>query len=187
MTAPEHRLPPGVPSGGPDVGGDPEAAVARGLALMHEAEARIVDAVERLGAAWVVRAVTNILDAWGRLEAGDRAETLARAHTAGEQAARRVEGELRELFALAPERQQATPLQLVRSLRREATDVLRAAGIPGVERDDFEVRTLPDDEYGLVLRSLDELGEDDLQAIHLAWGVGKATVVRARAQGAARR
>ena len=129
--------------------------------------------------------MTRVVDAWGRLEPPARAETLTRAHTAGALPPVEWSASCAGCSRSRLTRQRATPLQLVRSLRREATDVLRAAGIPGVERDDFEVRALPDDEYGLVLRSLDELGEDDLQAIHLAWGVGKSTVLRARAWGMA--
>lgn len=84
-------------------------------------------------------------------------------------------------MARDPAGQSATPLQVVRSLRREPTLVLRAAGMPPVERDAFDERTLPDDEFGLAPRTLGELGDPDLAPLHLAWGVGKATVIRARA------
>src|SRR5437660_1579405 len=87
--------------------------------LMAEGAAKIVDGVERLGAGWVVHAVTEIVDAWGRLDAATRAATVAEAQAAGTRAATRVAGELRELFALDPMAQRATPLEIVRSLRRE--------------------------------------------------------------------
>jgi hypothetical protein len=79
--------------------------------------------------------------------------------------------------------QRSTPLAVVRSLRAEATEVLEAAGVPAVERDEFEVRSFPDDRYGIVPRSLGDLApaDDDLAALLMVWGVGKANVLRARA------
>ena len=68
----------------------------------------------------------------------------------------------------------------VRTAYREPTAILRAAGVPPVRRDEFEERTLPDDRYGLAVRSLGDLGDEDLAPLLLAWGIGKATVVRAR-------
>jgi len=149
--------------------------------LMAEGAAKIFDGVERLGAAWVVRAVMDILDAWGRLDAATRAATIAEAQAAGTRAAARVAGELRELFALDPVAQRATPLQIVRSLRREATVVLAAAGIPEVERDRYDVRSFPDDVYGIVPRAITDLGDEDLGGALLAWGIGKARVIQQRA------
>jgi hypothetical protein len=149
-------------------------------ALMAEGARALVDGVERLGGAWVVGAVTAIVDAWGRLDDATRAEALARAQVAGAQAAARVSAELQALFALDPAAQRATPLQIVRSLRREATEVLAAAGIPPVERDEYEERSFPDDVYAIVPKSAADLGDDDLGGALLAWGIGKARVLRDR-------
>lgn len=149
-------------------------------ALMAEGARALVDGVERLGAAWVVGAVTGIVDAWGRLDDATRTETLARAQVAGRQAATRVSAELQALFALDPAAQRATPLQIVRSLRWEATEVLAAAGIPPVERDEYEERAFPDDVYAIVPKSAADLGDDDLGGALLAWGIGKARVLRDR-------
>jgi hypothetical protein len=154
---------------------------ARGRVRMDVAGAAIVAGVERLGAAWVVGAVTRVVDAWGRLAAEARAHVIAQAADAGQAAAARVAGELRELFATDPAAQRSTPLAMVRSLRREATAVLAAAGIPEVERDAHAARIFPDDVYGIVLESLAELGDDDLGPMLLVWGLGKAQTLRARA------
>ncbi len=89
-------------------------------------------------------------------------------------------GELQDLFALDPSAQRATPLEIIRSLRREATAVLAAAGVPDVVRDEFETRAFPDDVYGIVVKSPAELGDDELGGALLAWGMGKAKVLRAR-------
>jgi hypothetical protein len=158
--------------------GDDEA---RGLSLMEESSAVIAAGVEELAAGWVVAAVTRVVDAWGRLDPVARQEVLAGATAAGAAARDRVTGELRDLFAADPARQRTTPLEVVRSLRREATDVLAAAGIPGVERDPFETRAFPDDEYALVPHSLTDLGDPALGPELMAWGLGKSKVLRARA------
>ncbi len=142
----------------------------------------LVDGVERLGAAWVVRAVTLIVDAYGRLDPFTSEQALAAARAAGPEAAARVASELRALFALDPSDQRATPLEIIRSLRREATTVLEAAGIPPVERDEFDSRAFPDDIYGIVPKSVAELGDEELGGALLAWGLGKTRVLRGRAE-----
>lgn len=149
---------------------------------MEEGAARLVDGVERLGAAWVVAAVTAIVDAWGRLDPAVRTNTLAAAQVAGIAAAARVADELRSFFATDVSEQRTTPLEIIKSLRTEATAVLRDAGIPEVERDEFEARAFPDDMYGIVLKSPVELGDEELGGALLAWGMGKAKTLRARAE-----
>ena len=69
----------------------------------------------------------------------------------------------------------------MRSAYREPTAVLDAAGIPPVERDEFDERAWPDDRYGLVSHDLGDLGDADLAPLQLAWGMAKAKVLRARA------
>jgi hypothetical protein len=160
-------------------------AEADGNALMAEGAARLTAGVAALGPAWVVSVVSGLVDAWGRLGPAARADALAAAAVAGAAAGARVEGELQELFALDPTDQRVTPLQIIRSLQREAGEVLRAAGIPEVERDPFETRAFPDDVYGVVLKTPAELGDDELGGALLAWGMGKAKVLRARADRAA--
>ena len=146
---------------------------------MAEGAARLVDGVTRLGAGWVVRVVTTRIDQWGRLDPTARAQVLDDAATAGAAAAARVAGELRTLFARPPAEQRSTPLELVRTLRHEATAVLRRAGVPEIERDPFEARAFPDDVYGIVLRTPVELGDEELGGALLAWGLGKAKALRA--------
>ena len=155
---------------------------------MAEGRRASIDGVARLGAAWVVRAVTGLVDAWGRLDAPAARPRRSRPppRPAPRRAAR-VETELRALFALDPAAQRATPLEIIRSLRREASEVLRAAGVPEVVRDPFETRAFPDDVYGIVIKTPAELGDDELGGALLAWGLGKAKVLRARAREGARR
>jgi hypothetical protein len=128
-------------------------AEADGDALMAEGAARLIAGVAARGPAWVVSAVSGLVDAWGRLDAAGRNDAIAAATVAGGVAAARVERELRALFALDPAAQRATPLEIIRSLQLEASGVLREAGVPEVERDPFETRAFPDDVYGIVLKT----------------------------------
>jgi hypothetical protein len=84
------------------------------------------------------------------------------------------------LFALDAAQQRTTPLQIVRGLVAAPTSVLRTAGVPGVERDAFDERAFPDDDYDLAPRTLGDLGDPDLGPLLLAWGLAKAAVLRDR-------
>lgn len=176
----ELELPPGVPAGGPDIGEDPDGAERHGLDLLSRTGEEILAGVSRAVPAWSVREVARILDAWGGHDAGEREALLRAASAAGERAAERVVSELGELFRLDPLEQRVTPLQLVRTVYREPTEVLREAGVPAVVRGEFAERSFPDDDYGLVPDTLADLGDEDLAPLHLAWGVAKATVHKAR-------
>jgi hypothetical protein len=147
---------------------------------MEEAAARILDGVEQHAAAWVLRAVTNILDAWGRLDTSAYVAAIAHARDEGNFAAERVTAELAVFFATDVDDQRTTPLAIVRSLRVEATNVLMAAGVPPVERDPYDERAFPDDIYGIVPKDLGELGDEDLGGALIAWGLGKSGVLRDR-------
>jgi hypothetical protein len=132
---------------------------------------------------WVVASVTRIVDAWGRLDPPTYSRALAAAEAAAGPATARVVAELRALFALDAAAQRTTPLQIVRGLAAAPTAVLRAAGVPGVERDAFDERAFPDDDYDLVPRTLGDLGDPDLAPMLLAWGLAKAAVLRDRRAG----
>ncbi len=152
-----------------------------GLRLLADTSDAIVAGVERELPGWVLRSVARVLDAWGRLDVASRAAADADAVVAAEAARVRVGAELRALFALDPAEQRATPLQIVRGACREPTELLRRYGIPEVVRDEFEERSWPDDVYGLVPHTLGDLGDPELGPLHLAWGMAKTSVLRARA------
>jgi hypothetical protein len=161
-------------AGDPDEADDP-------LAMIAAAGAAIVDGVERTGAAWSVRNVDRILDAWGRLDEAQRDETRRAASEAGTRAATRVAATLRRLLELAPADQHATPLEVVRSIVVEPTALLRELGVPEVVRDDFDERAHPDDVYDLAPRTLGDL-DPELGPELLVWGIAKSKVLRAEAQ-----
>jgi hypothetical protein len=181
------ELPPGVDLARDDVRGDPAAAEARGAAMLATAAAAIIEGVEQAGARYVVQRATHLLDAWGGVPAGERAAVASDLADAATVATTRVVEALRSLLATDPAHQPRTPLEIVRTLPREAATVLQALAVPPIVRDAFEERALPDDPYGLAPRTLADLGDPNLGAMQLAWGVGKATVLRARAAAEADR
>jgi hypothetical protein len=142
--------------------------------------AAIAEHVERAIPAWVAARVAYIADAWGRLDAGARAELDARAATAGRAAGPRVAAALRALFATPVAEQRTTPLQVVRAATQDVTAVLHGVGIPPVERDAFQEAAFPDDDYGVTPASLADLGDEDLGPLQLAWGLAKARALRER-------
>jgi hypothetical protein len=154
---------------------------ATALLRIDEASEALIGGVSSALPAWAARSADFLLSAWGGLDAERRREVVAAAEEAGEQAARRVAEELRELLALDPAEQRATPLEIIRGAVDEPTAVLAAAGLPDVVRDPFEERAWPDDRFGLVPRTLRDL-DPDLAAIHFAWGIAKAALLRARAR-----
>lgn len=147
-------------------------------ARLRETGEAIVAGVERCLPSWVERQVERIIDAWGGLTAETREQVLADAHVAGAAATARVGETLRVLLAAPITEQRATPLEVVRSAYREPTAVLAAAGVPAVVRDQFDERAWPDDRYGLVPRTLDDLGDEDLGPLLLAWGMAKVAALR---------
>ncbi|HEV3365070.1 MAG TPA: hypothetical protein VG795_13195 [Acidimicrobiia bacterium] len=174
-------------SGGADRGERPpvpeippmdEATAAQRLAEASEA---LIDGIRLALPPWAQRSADFLLTAWGGLDADRRRDVVAAAGEAGEQAAERVVAELRDLLARDPAEQRATPLEVIRGAVAEPTAVLAAAGLPDVVRDPFEEQTWPDDRFGLVPRTLRDL-DPDLAAVHFAWGVAKAAVLRARAE-----
>jgi len=148
---------------------------------LADASDAIVEGVGRTMPGWVESSVARILDAWGKADDATRTKVAQDAVVAGRAAAARVTGELRALLALDAAEQRMTPLEIVRTAVREPTEVLERAGVPPVVRDAFEERAWPDDRYGLVPRTLGDLGDADLGPLQLAWGLAKTKVLRARA------
>jgi non-ribosomal peptide synthetase component F len=152
---------------------------ATAAARLAEASEALIDGVGAALPTWAARAADTLLTSWGGLDARRRQEVVAAAGEAGEQAARRVAAELGDLLGIDPAEQRATPLEIIRGAVAEPTAVLAAAGLPDVVRDPFEERAWPDDHFGLVPRTLRDL-DPDLAAIHFAWGIAKASLLRAR-------
>ncbi len=157
------------PSPQPD---DPEDAAA-----LARYAASLADAVEAAVPGWVERTVA------ARWRASTGAAPPAELRTAAVEAGRRAQGEvgpaLRALLGADVEAQWTNPLALVRAAVVPATAVLRAAGLPPVERDADAVRLFPDDAYDLTPASFADL-DPDVHEPGLLWGAAKAHVVLRR-------
>jgi hypothetical protein len=127
---------------------------------------------------WVERSVLRILAAWRPGEAAP-AEVVEAAGAAGARAAVEVGAELRALLAADIDNQRTTPLALLRGAVRYPTEVLRAAGVPEVERDPIQVRLLPDDPYDLSPATFTDV-DPSLAEPGMVWGAAKALAHRRR-------
>jgi hypothetical protein len=132
----------------------------------------LADAIEAALASWVVRSVTQRLLEWsGSIDAS----VLEEARAEGEKAAVEVGAEVRQLLALDVDAQRTNPLSLLRLAVRYPTEVLRAAGVPPVRRDEFAERAFPDDLYDLSPASFTDV-DPSLHEPGLMWGAAKAHV-----------
>lgn len=148
-------------------------------ALRRHATA-LADAVEEALPGWVERSVRR------RLGAGDDAAVLAAAADAGARARHDVGRDVRALLDTDVDEQWTGPLALLRSAVRYPTEVLRAAGVPPVARDEFAERSFPDDVYDLAPATWADV-DPALHDLGLTWGAAKAWVVLARRRAEGRR
>lgn len=146
-----------------------EAALAR-----YAAE--LADGIEAALGPWVERVVVAVADRW---RPGLAPELVAETEVAGRRAAVEVGGRVRCLLATDVDEQRTGPLAALRDAVRYPTEVLAAAGVPPVVRDEFAERTFPDDVYDLAPASFADL-HPDLREPGLVWGAAKAHVVLAR-------
>jgi hypothetical protein len=91
----------------------------------------------------------------------------------GRRAADELGPELRRLLATDVDRQWANPLAVVRRAVSFPAQVLAAAGVPPVVRDEYDEAHFPDDVYGLMPRTFTDLDES-LRDVALVWGAAKA-------------
>jgi hypothetical protein len=142
-------------------------------------ERQLVDAAERLADAvdaalpvWVERCVEERLSQWfGAVDP----ERLDAARAAGDRARDEVGAAVRRLLGQDVDEQRTNPLTLLRRAVRYPTEVLQAAGVPPVRRDEFAERTFPDDIYDLAPASFDDV-DPSLHEPGLVWGAAKAHI-----------
>jgi hypothetical protein len=130
---------------------------------MEELAQALADAVDEALPRWVRTAVASRL--------GDIAP--AAAAEAGERARADIVPRLRALLSRDIDEQPTNPLAIIRDAVRYPTEVLQAAGVSPVERDDFQRDRFPDDTYDLVPTSFADLGPGVADA-GIAWGAAKA-------------
>jgi hypothetical protein len=130
--------------------------------------AALADAVDDALPGWVVRSVLAF-----------DPSLRAAAEAAGERARAEVGTAVRELLATDIDQQPTSPLALLRTAVRYPTEVLQAAGVPPVDRDDFAVRAFPDDVYDLSPAAFADI-DPALTEPGIAWGAAKAFVHKER-------
>lgn len=150
--------------------GTPAGAALAGLG------AALAEAVTAAVPGWVVRSVEQ-------RAAGSADPALRRAaEDAGRRAAAEVGPRLDELLTADVDQQWTNPLAIVRDATRYPTEVLWAAGVAPVPRDDDDRARFPDDVYDLVPRSFADV-DPALVDLGVAWGASKAHAHLARHRG----
>jgi hypothetical protein len=147
---------------------------------MQEHATALADAVEAVLPGWVERSVARRMSEAGRSHT-DR-EVVAAATAAGERAQQEVGRRVRELLDADIDEQRTTPLSLLREAVRYPTEVLRAAGVEPVERDEIQERLFPDDVYNLAPATFSDV-DPALADPGIAWGAAKAWTHRQRHGG----
>lgn len=135
------------------------------VALLRAVDAVLVD--------WVVRSVRRFSD-----------DQDAAARVAGEQARIEVVARLQQLLTTDIDAQRTNPLAVLRVAVRYPTEVLRAAQVPPVRRDEFAVSAFPDDVYDLSPATWADI-DPSLSDPGIAWSAWKAHtfLARRRAEG----
>ena len=146
------------------------------MVAVDEYAGELADAVDAALPNWVVRSVSRVMIAWA-------GEVPGQVQRAAERAAAQARDEtgrsIRELLGQDIDDQRSTPLSLLRSAVAFPTVVLRAAGVPPVERDEFRARAFPDDVYDLTPATFADV-DPSLHEAAMAWGAAKAMAHRER-------
>ncbi|MEO8695063.1 MAG: hypothetical protein ABI658_16165 [Acidimicrobiales bacterium] len=132
----------------------------------------LVRVVESSMGDWVEARVRSVLDAQHR---SIDAQTATLIDAARLEATRDVSAELRAVLALDIDEQRRNPLSILRAAVRYPTRVLRAVGAQMVERDEFDERSFPDDEFSLTPAAFADFGPEVHDA-GIVWGAAKAHV-----------
>ncbi len=130
----------------------------------------LADGIEEALLTWVVRSVNVVVTAWAGAVSVGVAEA---AEASGQQARDEVGTSVRALLLSDIDDQRTTPLALLRSAVKYPTRVIRAAGVPPVERDPFSVEVFPDDDYDLSPTSFADV-DPALAELGIRWGAAKA-------------
>jgi hypothetical protein len=140
----------------------------------------LADAIEAALPGWVVRCVDGRWRDWKGAGAPD--DVLDAARAAGGRAGREVGSAVRALLALDVDEQRVNPLAVVRRAVSFPTEVLRAAGMPPVVRDEFDERAFPEDVYALTPAAFADV-DQSLYEPGLLWGAAKAHAHLVRRRG----
>lgn len=120
---------------------------------------------------WVHRSVAEVATHAGQLSRQLEMAAIAAGNAAVDDIGQKVV----ELLALDIDEQTTTPLSLVRNAVPYPTQALREAGVPPLDRADFDIAAFPDDLYALTPANFAEV-HPDLHVPGLEWGAAKAFV-----------
>ena len=126
----------------------------------------------------LVEAIEAVLGDWIRWSIADHRSDLAtsaEADAAVEAGSAELSVELRRLLSQDIADQTEAPLQILRRGVRFATEVLAAADVPPVVRDDFAKKAFPEDVYDLAPAQFTDV-HPSLHEPGLVWGAAKAHV-----------
>lgn len=140
----------------------------------------LADKVEAVVPGWIETLVIGRVTAY-RGEASPA--VVADATAAGRAARDELMPVLRPLLEADVDDQVANPLELLRVVTRHAGAVLERHGVPPVERDQFAVRSFPDDAHDLMPATWSDI-DDELHELGIRWGAAKAYVHKARRRDA---
>lgn len=163
------------PAGGATAASAAEVSPARGTQEVPVDvagyAAALADGIEAALPRWVERAVAGTMTAW----AGSvPPEVATQAAAAADRAAAKVGPLVRALLQSDIDQQRTTPLAILRvAAVRYPTEVLVAAGVPPVVRDQAAEELFPDDRYDLVPAAFSDL-DPALADVGLRWGAAKA-------------
>lgn len=162
----------------------PRGPTVEDLAALATFAEVLADGVVAAIGPWVERSVVQVhQSATGRRPSNDLRDTAA---DAGRDAAATIGPRIRALLASDIDDQRTGPLDCVREAVPWPTGVLRDAGIPPVDRDEFAVRMFPEDDYDLMPASFADLDPALLES-GLVWGAAKAHVHLSRRRAAGQR
>lgn len=173
----KYELPEALKRSSTDPGADPAVNEARAMAMLAEVSPLIVACVSSDLRTWLSNRSIEVASAWLGEISPDVAAAL---EAASGEATMRVAKEIEDLLNQDPQAQRSTPQSILRGCHLEPGQVLARLGVPEVERGAFEDRSLPGDKWSLSPNDLGEISQE-LGPLLLAWGLGKATVLRARA------
>ncbi len=142
--------------------------VGEARAALTAASTRLTAAVDDVVEPWVRRGVATVAAAQGL--------DLEALGAATDRAAANARDEVRAGLAAAladPDGGSGTPLTILRRAVVHPTAVLRAAGAAPVDRDDFERRAFPDDDYRLTPAAFEDV-DPTLRDPGLEWGAAQA-------------
>lgn len=150
---------------------------------MNEYAEQLAEAVDPVVGPWVIRSIHRLLVAAAVPTTPELDDHIARA---ADEATEFVRRELRAFLAIDVDEQRTNPLAVLRAAVGYPTDVLRAAGVPEVRRDEFEERAFPADVYRLSPATWSDV-DASLQEPGIIWGAWKAKTVLDRRRQEGRR